>query len=300
MHGPVRQGLTFPVPMVSRLIDRVVSPLRDGLARGLMRAGVRPNYVTVVGMLCTVGVGVALAAGRDYWRTWGLGLMIGAGACDLLDGAIAKLGQLRTRFGAVLDSTCDRVGDAALYLGAAFYFMGRPDGVLSAGGGVGSISGGSTAGSVSAAGPNLTLVLLSLVGLVWAYLISYLRARAEAEGADGRGGFWQRPERVVTVLLGMAFHHLTTAVWILGTLPLATVAHRLWRVRRSLAPADRGGTPERIDGGPRGFWGLILWRWPRGTVAFDVMAGAVVVAVVAWGAPEADPVRDILARLVGA
>jgi len=274
--------------MISALIDRICSPLRDGLARVLTRAGLCPNHVTVAGMVFTVGAGVAIAAGQDYWRTWGLGLMICAGACDLLDGAMAKLGGLGTRFGAVLDSTCDRASDAALYLGVAFYFILQPDGPAAAWGQNG-----------PAAGPNLTLVLLALVGLVWAYLISYIRSRAENESVDGGGGFWQRPERIVTILVGMAFLHLPTAVWILGTLPLATVAHRLCRARRSCSAVD-AGRPAAVEGWPTGLAGAVLWRWPRGTIPFDIHAGAVIVAVVLWNLPPADPLRDAIARLFGA
>jgi CDP-diacylglycerol--glycerol-3-phosphate 3-phosphatidyltransferase len=243
-----------------------------------MRLGLRPNHVTVAGMLLTVGVGVALAAGKEHWRTWGIGLMIGAGACDLLDGAMAKLGHLRTRFGAVLDSSCDRVGDAALYLGPAFYFILQPD-----------------------PRPNLTLIFLAFAGLVWAYLISYIRSRAENEGVDGRGGFWQRPERVVTLLVGMVFLHMTTALWILGTLPLATVAHRLGRVRRSCRAADAGATPPvKVEDWPTGLLAGVLWRWPRGTLAFDLMAGAVIATVACWDLPAIDPLREAVARLFGA
>jgi hypothetical protein len=144
------------------------------------------------------------------------------------------------------------------------------------------------------AGPNLTLIFLALAGLVWAYLISYIRSRAENEGVAGGGGFWQRPERMVTLLLGMGFLHLPTALWILGTLPLATVAHRLCRARRSCLAIDAGAAPPAGDGWPTGLAGVILWRWPRGTPAFDVMAGAVVLTVVLWNIPAIDPLRHVL------
>ncbi|MGB2937130.1 MAG: CDP-alcohol phosphatidyltransferase family protein, partial [Phycisphaerae bacterium] len=181
--------------------------LGRGVARGLLRVGVRPNHVTVAGALLTVGAGVAIAAGRAWWPM-AAGFIVAAGACDLLDGLVAKLGRLESRFGAVLDSVCDRVSDTALYLGAAAYFVARPD-------------------APPGTPPNLTLALLAGLGLLWAYLTSYVRARAEAEMSWCGGGFWQRGERVAAVLLGVAFGHLTTAVWILGIWPLATVGHRV-------------------------------------------------------------------------
>jgi CDP-diacylglycerol--glycerol-3-phosphate 3-phosphatidyltransferase len=265
--------------MISKQIGRFFSYLRDRVARGLLRLGVRPNAMTVLGMILTVGAGAALAAGPAYGSTWVVGLLVGAGACDLLDGALAKLGSMESRFGGVLDSACDRASDAALYLGPAWYFMTLPD-----------------AAAPGAARPNLTLVLLAFVGLVWAYGISYIRARAETAGARGGGGFWQRPERVVTILLGAAFHHVATAIWILALWPLATVAHRLWHARKTCAMVQAGQGPVE-DQEPRGLLGLVLWRWPRGTVPFDIHAGTVILMLVFWDiSTTLDPLREWLAR----
>ena len=279
--------------MISEWIGRGVSPVRNSLARGLLRIGLRPNHVTVLGMLLTVGAGVAVAAGKAWWP-WAVGLVVAAGACDMLDGAMAQLGGAKSRFGGVLDSICDRASDGALYLGPALYFTARPD-------------------ALGPAEANLTLVLLAGLGLVWAYLVSYVRARAERVVPWCGGGFWQRGERVVTIILGLAFGHLVIAVWILGIWPLTTVAHRLWRARRACAAQDgrmdesaarlgglagRGRRARAIE--PRGLAGLLLWRWERGTVPFDIHAGAVIAMLVFVNLPEADLLRDLLARLVGA
>jgi len=269
------------VPMLpSELIRRVVVPARDGLARGLVRLGLRPNHVTVLGMLLTVGAGVAVALGRDHWRTWALGLILAAGACDMLDGAMAKVGGFRTPFGAVLDSTCDRASDAALYLGPLFYYLVRPD-------------------DPPGAAANLTMAALAGLGLVWAEVIAYVRARAAVEGGEGEGGFWQRGERVVTLMLGLGFHHLSTAVWILALAPAATVAHRLWRAARTLP--GPGGRPPRppADGEPRGLAGVVLFRWRRLTVPFDIQAGATIALLVFVPFPEPDLLRDLAAWLGG-
>ena len=149
--------------------------------------------------------------------------------------------------------------------------------------------------------PNLTLALLAATGLLWAYLISYVRARAEAEMSWCGGGFWHRGERVAAVLLGVAFGHLTTAVWILGIWPLATVGHRVWRAARGCA-----GTPGALavaadaPAGPTGLSGLVLWRWKRGSVPFDLHAAAVIAMLVFWEVPEVDPLRTLLSGMVGA
>ncbi|MFO8012478.1 MAG: CDP-alcohol phosphatidyltransferase family protein [Phycisphaerae bacterium] len=264
----------------SELINRIIGPCRDAVARGLVRLGLRPNHVTALGMLLTVGAGVAVACGRPYWRAWAVTLIVGAGACDMLDGAMAKVGGRVTRFGAIFDSTCDRAGDAALYLGPVFYYLLRPD-------------------AQDAAAPNLGMASLAAVGLVWAQATSYLRARAAAEGAEGGGGFWQRGERVVTLLLGLAFHHLSTAVWILGVAPLATVVHRLWRVARTTpGPDGRPPNPPGEDE-PRGLLGVLLFRWPRLSVPFDIQAGVTIALLVFVAFPEPDWVRMLVAWLVG-
>jgi len=109
---------------------------------------------------------------------------------------LAGLGRHPHRGCRRLDSTCDRASDAVLFLGPVFYYLLRPD-----------------AARPDAAAPNVTMAALAGLGLIWAQVTSYLRARAVAEGAEGHGGFWQRGERVVTMLLGLGFHHLSTAVW---------------------------------------------------------------------------------------
>ena len=262
--------------MISHWIDRGVSPLREGLARGLLRIGLRPNHITLLGMALTVGAGILIAAGKPWWL-WAVGLIVAAGACDMLDGAMAKAGGGASRFGGVLDSVCDRISDAGLYLGPAAYYMARPVGLP-----------GSEA--------NLTLGLLAAMGLVWAYLTSYIRARAEKGVTFCVGGFWQRGERVVTVLLGLAFGHLATAVWILGLWPLSTVAHRLWWARRACDTSGGATT-----GDPRGLAAILLWRWERGSAAFDLHAGTVIALLIVLerfvNLAEADPLRRLLAAL---
>lgn len=246
--------------MISGPIGRFVAHLRDRVARGLLRVGVRPNHVTIAGMVMTVAAGVAIAAGRAWWPL-AFALVLGSGACDILDGAVAHVGRLTSRFGSVLDSVCDRVADGALLLGPAMYYVRQPD-------------------APPGTAPNLTLVLLAGAALVWAYLTSYTRARAEDVSIECTGGFWQRGERVVTVLLGVLFGHVATAVWILGLWPLATVGNRLWCVRRASRLMDEGRTPSPEDLEPRGVLGVVLWRHRRGSLAFDLHAGLVIALLI--------------------
>ena len=96
-------------------------------------------------------------------------------------------------------------------------------------------------------------------------------------------------------MLGVAFGHLATAVWILGLWPLTTVAHRIWRARRACGEGGGSASAE-----PTGLAGLLLWRWRRGTLPFDVHAAAVIAMLIFWDIPEADPLRSWLAPLFGA
>ncbi len=99
-----------------------------------------------------------------------------AAACDMLDGAVARSGNLHSRFGAVLDSTVDRFSDIAIWGACALYF---------------------------AAAGNVTYCLLTFLALSNTFLISYVKARAEDLIPDCSVGFWQRGERFFAILVGL-------------------------------------------------------------------------------------------------
>jgi CDP-diacylglycerol--glycerol-3-phosphate 3-phosphatidyltransferase len=262
--------------MAAEFIGFALQSVRERLARLLVRAGLRPDHVTVLGVLFTAGAGIAIAAGRPYWRPWGLALLLLAGACDMLDGSMAKVGNLGTRFGGILDSCCDRISDFALYAGLALYFAAQPD-----------------ATDAAARQPNLTLILLAFLGMGWAFLISYIKARAENTVPSCGGGFWQRGERVVTVLIGLAFMHLTTIVWILGLWPITTVAHRLWRARRTAAMMGSAGAVGETEVQPKGLLAVVLWRWGRKGLPFDIHIGVPILMLIFWDIPPIDPLRQL-------
>jgi len=151
-------------------------------------------------------------------------LLTVAGLLDLLDGAVARNGGLQTRFGAVLDSTLDRFGDMAVFLGCAAHFAWRG---------------------------NVTYVLLSGLGLIATVQISYVKARAE-RFTEGMGvGFWQRGERIVALILAGVSGRVPAALWVLGIFPMATVVRRLrhcrYLVETERAPAERSTALAGID-----------------------------------------------------
>ncbi|MCM1348955.1 MAG: CDP-alcohol phosphatidyltransferase family protein [Firmicutes bacterium] len=146
----------------------------------LIKMGVTPNMVTTIGLLGNLAAAAVLVwAGYDFTQTqvvdWGLltlagALIIGFSLFDMLDGQVARLGNMASTFGAMYDSVLDRYCELAT-LGAVSYFL---------------IQVGHTVGA-----------LVTFLALVGSIMVSYVRARAEGLGIECKIGFLQRPERVV-------------------------------------------------------------------------------------------------------
>jgi CDP-diacylglycerol--glycerol-3-phosphate 3-phosphatidyltransferase len=150
-------------------MTRVVEPI----ARALLRAGVTPNAVTVAG---TVGVLVgALGFGARGHLVAGALIVTLFALTDLLDGTMARMTGTTSKWGAFLDSTLDRLGDAAIFGGLVLYFAGP--------------------------GESLPLASLALYCLVMGSVTSYARARAESLGMEARGGIAERADRLVAILV---------------------------------------------------------------------------------------------------
>ncbi len=141
------------------------------LVERLIRSGVRPNTIT------TVGTGLvlvsAVAYGLGHIRLGGLLLLL-SGVTDTLDGQVARGGAMVTRFGAFYDSTLDRVGDGATFIGIGAFLMTAPD--------------------VAYRTP---AVIACMVAILSSLLVSYARARAEGLGLDCKVGIAQRAERIL-------------------------------------------------------------------------------------------------------
>ena len=135
-------------------IDKAVRPI----GAGLRRTGLTPDHLTVVGLLVGIGAAVAIGSGN---LTLGLILVILAAVPDLLDGALAKASDSASQRGAFFDSTIDRITDALLLGGIAWYLAGEES-------------------------PYLTLLPYSIMAV--SALISYQRAKAESLGIEAKGG----------------------------------------------------------------------------------------------------------------
>lgn len=166
---------------------KVIEPV----AGWLVRRGVHPNTITIFGTLCTVAGGVIYAYGHISIGGWFLGL---TALFDVLDGTVARRTGKSSTFGAFLDSTLDRVADGAVMGGLAVFYALNP------------------------VHHNVPMMAVCLVGLIGAYMTSYIRARAEALGLDAKVGMVQRPERVVLLSAPQAFFGLALNGWVLGAI----------------------------------------------------------------------------------
>ncbi len=167
------------------------------IARVMARLGIHPNTVTLVGFLLQVGVGVVFGLGHLVLGGW---LLLAVAPVDALDGALARaLGQ-KSLLGAFLDSTFDRLSDAALILGLTVHYLRQ--------------------------GEHLEVVLL-LISLVAALMVSYTRARAEALGFPCRVGLLTRLERIVLIAALSAVGLPIVMIWALAVLSVFTVVQRI-------------------------------------------------------------------------
>jgi CDP-diacylglycerol--glycerol-3-phosphate 3-phosphatidyltransferase len=178
-----------------RVIVKPIAPL-------LARAGITPNVLTVIGLAINLASAVLVALG--YFLAGALVILF-SGLFDLLDGAVARYTQKTTRFGALLDSTFDRVQEGALYFALAWFFLnlGQP-----------------------------VEVFLSFGAMVGSFLVSYVRARAEGLGIECKEGLFTRPERVILLALGLIINQMMIILAILVVMTFFTAIQRMvvvWR-----------------------------------------------------------------------
>lgn len=187
--------------MISEFAGPLVREWMLNVGVVLARRGITPNVLTVAGLLLNVVVAVVIGTGQI---AVGGVLLLVASAFDMLDGAVARADGQETPFGGFLDSTLDRYSEIAIFLGLLLYLLHTRDAAL---------------GSV--------LVFLSVSGSL---MVSYARARAEAQGFKASGGLLPRPERVVLLALSLIVGHPIWALWLLATLTHATAIVRIWQV----------------------------------------------------------------------
>ena len=195
---------------------KLVNPLATRLAR----AGVTPDAITVFGTTGAVASALIFFP-RGGWFT-GTMLVWGFVMLDLVDGAVARVSGRTSTFGAVLDSSCDRIADAAVFGSIAWYFARHGQ---------------------------RWMFLAALLCLVLGSLTSYIRARAEAAGLTATVGIAERADRLIIVLVGtgLSGQHLQVpyvqaiALWALVAASTITVIQRfatVYKQARALADAS--------------------------------------------------------------
>lgn len=194
--------------------------LSTPVAKAALKIGLTPDVVTIVGTACSVLAALTLFPIGQLW--WGAVAVCFFVLADMLDGAMARQRGGGTRFGAVLDATCDRISDGAVFCGLLWW---AAFGLHSS-----------------------SLMVATLICLVTSQVISYIKARAEASGLEGGGGLIERPERLTIVLVGAGFSDLPffslpillhIAMWLLAVASLVTVGQRVHNVRSSPGATDK-------------------------------------------------------------
>ena len=197
--------MTFLWDAIKKGYLKVIGPLGDWL----VARRVQPNTITTLGTLSTIIGGVIYATGHIRTGGWWLSIMA---FFDVLDGTVARRTGRSTTFGAFYDSALDRVADGAV-LGGLIIFYGT------------SARYGST-----------VMQIVTLLGLIGAYMTSYTRARAEARGIDAKDGVLQRPERVTLLAAPQALFGLIFNGWVLAAIiVLLTVTAWITVVQRFIA-----------------------------------------------------------------
>src|SRR6201991_2265520 len=156
-------------------IYKVINPV----VKLLIRAGLTPNMVTTIGLLLNIGVAIIFISGAEdgnrgdlTYVGWAGALILFAGLFDMLDGQVARLGNMKSTFGALYDSVLDRYSELIMFLGICYYLVAHHYFLSS---------------------------IFAFIALIGSMMVSYVRARAEGLGVELKGGLMQRPERIVTL-----------------------------------------------------------------------------------------------------
>jgi CDP-diacylglycerol--glycerol-3-phosphate 3-phosphatidyltransferase len=189
------------------LAYRITSPL----VRILSKSGIAPNTLTLTNLALNIVAAYVIATG--HFLLGGV-LVLVSGLFDLLDGALARFTKQTTKFGAVLDSTVDRISEAATLCGLLIWYVPQEGTTL-----------------------EIVLVLAVLIG---SFLVSYIRARAEGVGWQCQVGLFTRAERVIVLAVGLLInrilvHGVFVALCVLAVFVFITVVQRLiylWKQAR--------------------------------------------------------------------
>jgi len=183
--------------MLTRAMGRYLQWPLDRIAGALSAARIPPNVITWSALVLNLWAAILFANGRF---AAGGGIMALAGLCDLLDGPVARLQNRVSLFGGFLESILDRYADLILFLGLLVYYS-----------------------HVN----RFTEAMLAGASMAGAVMVSYAKARAESLVPPTSVGFWERPERLILLILGAVTNRVHLVLWILAIGPNVTVIHRI-------------------------------------------------------------------------
>lgn len=187
--------------MLAKHVRPLLSSSVAAIVRWLQRYGVTPNMVSFAGFALTIGAAALMATGN---LRIGGGLLWVAAMFDMVDGALARVSQGESKFGAFLDSTLDRYSESITFLGLAVYYANLGD-----------------------AQTHLLLIFLTLVG---SWGVSYTRARAEGLDIECKAGILQRPERLVLLIAALILGLVLPVLWVLAVMTNITAGQRIYEV----------------------------------------------------------------------
>ena len=175
------------------LAYRITNPV----VKVVSKSGITPNYLTLINLALNIVAAYIIATG--HFLIGGV-LVLVSGLFDLLDGALARFTNQSTKFGAVLDSTVDRISEAVILCGLLIWYIPR--------------------------GASLEIVLIFAV-LIGSFLVSYIRARAEGLGLQCQVGLFTRAERVIVLAIALLINQIFIALCVLVVFVFITVVQRL-------------------------------------------------------------------------
>lgn len=243
---------TKPSPALRDQLQKGIYKVINPFVRFLIRIGFTPNAVTLTGLVLNIGVAIIFIIGAEEGHRgdltyvgWAGALVLFAGLFDMLDGQVARLGGMSSRFGALFDSVLDRYSELIMFLGICYYLIAHHYFLSS---------------------------LFAFIALIGSMMVSYVRARAEGLGIECKGGLMQRPERVVLVgvsgiacglmahyvsgdyklfIPGIPFHVFETMsvftfpITVMAVLTNITAFGRLRDAKKALDAKEAGGSGSR-------------------------------------------------------
>ena len=185
-----------------------VAPILDPIAAGLAKARLTPTAITIIGLLFTL-VGAGFIAVDRY--VLGASLAAAGSLLDALDGPLARYRGMASIRGAFIDTMADRFGEVGLWAGLTYSLRSDEVGLM-----------------------------LCVLSMAFSLLTPYVRSKAESWGAEGRGGWMGRGERMILMLAGVGVHGLGLDVlypmlWVFVVLSGLTVGQRIIRTWQQLS-----------------------------------------------------------------